>query len=145
MTDLHPSTDLSDDPATQLPSAQPGRRDPERGFSLIELIIVIVIIGILAAIAIPVYNHIQDNAHENAVKAVAGNVASEVSAKVGSDDTGALTPETATVSDSVKSGADVTVTGSTIDSFCVTATKDGFWAKSGTATGCTGSGKGTAP
>ena len=116
----------------------------ERGFSLIELIVVIVIMGILIAIAIPVYNHIQDNAKESAVKAIAANVASEVAAESGSSSP-PTAPSDVQVSSSTKSGAEVTVTGDSIESFCVLAKKEGFWAQSGTADGCTGSGEGTGP
>ena len=49
----------------------PGRRKCQHGFSLVELLIVIIIVGILAAIAIPMYLVQRDKAKEAALETTA--------------------------------------------------------------------------
>ena len=50
----------------------------EKGFTLIELVMVIVILGILAAVAMPKYVNMQDEAKSAAAKGVIGTVRSAV-------------------------------------------------------------------
>lgn len=52
----------------------------ERGFTLVELLIVIVVIAILAAITIVAYNGIQQRAHTTAQKTTAENLAKKIEA-----------------------------------------------------------------
>jgi len=47
----------------------------QRGFTIVELLIVIVVIGILAAIVIVAYNGVQNSAYESAVKSDLTNAA----------------------------------------------------------------------
>jgi prepilin-type N-terminal cleavage/methylation domain-containing protein len=54
----------------------------EAGFSLIELIIVVVILGILVAIAIPVFNGVQATARKGAAQTAASDGATAVAAAI---------------------------------------------------------------
>ncbi len=56
-------------------------RNNEKGFTLIELIIVIVILGIIAGVAIPQFVGLSDDARKSAARGVAGAMSGTIAAK----------------------------------------------------------------
>jgi prepilin-type N-terminal cleavage/methylation domain-containing protein len=86
------------------------RRD-ERGFTLMELLIVIVILGILTAIAIPAYLNIEDTANKSAAMAAIRSVVSDVESYKADNYAGAPTSQ-----DPDWNGTDAAGTGTNADS-----------------------------
>ncbi len=56
-------------------------RNSEKGFTLIELIIVIVILGIIAGVAIPKFVGLSDDARTSAARGVAGAMSSTIASR----------------------------------------------------------------
>jgi len=114
----------------------------EKGFSLIELIIVVVILGILVAIAVPIFVNIQDKAAQNAVDAAAANGATAVAAELADNPTSANLSTVAASAGSGSGSSKITVTlagtgkNTEVSNVCVNATNGTKAAVAGP--GCSG-------
>jgi len=108
----------------------------KKGFTLIELIMVIVLLGLLAVVAIPRYFDLQTNAQEAAEQGVVGGVRSGIYTLHASNLANNVTPEYPATLDANANGACVTCFSTVLDQGGV---NDANWTKTGLVyTGPTG-------
>ncbi len=101
-----------------------------KGFTLIELLIVVVIIGILAAIAVPKFSATREKAYFAAMKSDLKNLASQQ--EIYYSDTYQYTNNTTSLGFVASSGVNATITGGT-DGWSATATHAALAATDGCA------------
>lgn len=100
------------------------RAQGERGFTLVEVLIVLVIIGILLAIAVPSYLGFKNNANESAAEA---NVRAAVPAvEAYFADYGTYLGMNATTLAAIDAGINAQVVSVNAATYCITSSLGGF-------------------